>query len=212
MPEGDTIFRVARTLEKVLGGKNITAFWSPLPELSESELVGQRIERVEPRGKNLLVHLDDGRALYTHMRMTGSWHVYRPGETWQKPERQAKAVIETADMVAVCFNAPIVELLSASELKRHPVLRRLGPDLLAGEFDYEEASCRLRERNDLPIGVALMAQSAIAGIGNVYKSETMFLCQLNPFVAVKDISDQDLKRLLAKARELMKANLQGFPR
>src|ERR1043166_1806292 len=102
MPEGDTIFRVARTLGKVLSGKAVTAFRSPLPKLAEATLVGHRIERVEPRGKNLLIHFEDGRALYSHMRMTGSWHVYRPGETWQKPEHQAKAVIETADMVAVC--------------------------------------------------------------------------------------------------------------
>src|ERR1041384_1348710 len=132
MPEGDTIFRAARTLGKVLGGKAVTAFHSSLPKLADATLVGHRVVRVEPRGKNLLIHFDDERALYTHMRMTGSWHVYRPGETWQKPERQAKAVIETADMVAVCFNAPVVELFSASELERHPVLRRLGPDLLAG--------------------------------------------------------------------------------
>jgi endonuclease-8 len=144
--------------------------------------------------------------------MNGAWHLYRPGERWYKPPSQARAVLETADFVAVCFNAPVVELLAAGGVERHEGLRRLGPDLLKEDFDPIEARRRLRERGDLAVGDALMAQSALAGIGNVYKSETLFLCRMNPFTRVDELDDETLDRLVAKARELMKRNLEGFPR
>lgn len=121
-------------------------------------------------------------------------------------------MLETADFVVVCFNAPVVELLAKRGVERHEGLRRLGPDLLKEDFDPVEARKRLRERGDLAIGDALMAQGALAGIGNVYKSETLFLCRMNPFVRVDELDDATLDRLVAKARELMKRNLEGFPR
>ena len=212
MPEGDTIFRTARTLEKVLSGQAVTSFRSSLPALSAAQIVAHRVTRVEARGKNLLIHFDDDRVLYTHMRMTGSWHVYRPGERWHKPERQARVVITTAKFVAVCLNAPVVELLSQRQVAAHPALRRLGPDLLKDDFDLAEARRRLRDRDDLSVGEALMLQSVTAGIGNVFKSETMFLCAVNPFLRVRDLDAVGLDRVLLKARELMSANLRGFHR
>jgi endonuclease VIII len=146
------------------------------------------------------------------MRMTGSWHLYRPGERWQRPERQARVVLETSRFVAVCFAAPVVELLGKGEERRHPSLSRLGPDLLSAGFDPAEARRRLRALGDLPIGEALLAQSAVAGIGNVYKSETLFLCGVDPFVRVRDLSDAVLDGIVAKARALMSANLVGRAR
>ena len=118
MPEGDTILRTARTLARVLEGQKIEKFRSPLGNLADAALPGRTVVRVEPRGKHLLFHLDDGRALHSHMRMTGSWHVYRPGETWWKAERLARAVLETDAFIVVCFSAPVVELLSASQHNR----------------------------------------------------------------------------------------------
>jgi endonuclease-8 len=212
VPEGDTLFRVATTLGKALTGKALTRFSSSLPALADARLDGHVVTRVEARGKNLLIHFDDGRALHTHLRMTGSWHLYRPGETWQKPVGQARAVLETADFVVVCFNAPVVDLLAAGGAERHEGLKRLGPDLLKDDFDPVEARRRLRERGDLAIGDALMAQGALAGIGNVYKSETLFLCRTSPFVRVDDLDDVALDRIVAKAQALMKQNLEGFPR
>jgi endonuclease-8 len=212
MPEGDTIFRTARTLGQVLAGKTVTAFRSPLPGLDKTGLAGRRVIQVVPRGKNLLMHFDDGRVLHTHLMMTGSWHVYRPGEPWLKPARQARVVIETADFVAVCFNAPVVELVLERAAARRPMLSRLGPDLLGSEFDLAEARRRLRTRDELTIGEALLVQSLTAGIGNVFKSETLFLCGVDPFVRLRDLADGALDRLLRKARELMQANLQGYPR
>jgi len=212
MPEGDTLFRTAHTLRLAIKDRVVTGFRSSLVEFREVELVGRTVTDVEARGKNLLVHFDDGRAIYTHLRMEGSWHIYKPGVPWKKPERQAKVVIETAEYIAICFNAPTVELLTEAGIRRHRVLEKLGPDLLKDDFSWDETLRRLREQQDNPIGVAVMRQNILAGIGNVYKSEVLFLCKVDPFVPVADYSDHDLKVIVQKARELLKQNLQGKPR
>lgn len=214
MPEGDTLFRAAATLSRAIGGKVVRRFSSPLPALSgpAARLEGRRIELVEARGKNLLIHFDDGSALHTHLRMTGSWHIYRPGERWQKPRRFARAVIETDDFVAICFSAPIVELIPSGKLATHPSLSRLGPDILKDDFDADLARARLRERPDVRISEALLLQGALAGIGNVYKSETLFLCRIDPFVPVAQLTDETLARVIGVARELMSHNLEGGAR
>lgn len=212
MPEGDTIWRAARTLQKVLGGQTVIAAASAVPSVPEAALSGRRVARVESRGKNLLIHFDDGATLYTHMRMTGSWHVYRPREAWQRPTRQARVVLGTSAFVAVCFNAPVVQLLSPAQLLRHPTLSRLGPDVLAPAFDGVEARARIRARPDLSIAEALLAQSALSGIGNIYKSETLFLCGVHPFAPVAELSDAEIDRLVSRARSLMSASLGGSPR
>ena len=209
MPEGDTIFRTARTLQKAIGGQIVSGFRSRMPKLRDVELIGKRVETIEARGKNLLIHFSDGRVLHTHMMMTGSWHIYRPGEKWQRPERQANLVIETERFIAICFNAPVVELLSPVQLRRSEQLRQLGPDILKPEFDLQHVIQRLRQRNNMEIGEALLLQRALAGIGNVYKSETLFICQLNPFLRVADLSDEVLGRVITEAQRLMKANLSG---
>jgi len=212
MPEGDTVLRAARALGRSLEGKRLTHFGSSLPRLADANLSGRRVQTVEARGKNLLVRFDDGRALVTHMRMTGSWHLYRPGEPWKKPARLARPVLDTESSVPVRFSAPVVELLSARELDRNPRLRRLGPDVLSAEFDDAEAVRRLKSRARTAIGEALLFQSAVAGVGNVYKSETLFLCGMDPFAPVAFFSDAELSGIMAKARELMSANVDGWPR
>ena len=212
MPEGDTILRAARTLSKVLAGKALTRVESPLRAIAGAGLEGRRIEKVEARGKNLLVEFDDGRVLHTHMRMTGAWHVYRPGERWQRPRRQVRVVLATEEFVTVCFDAPVVRLLSPAERTRDAVLTALGPDILASDFDYAEARRRLRAFADRPIGEAVMRQSAVAGIGNVYKSETLFLCGVDPFAPVAALSDRALGLVLEKARARMTVNLPGGAR
>ncbi|HEX7127316.1 MAG TPA: DNA-formamidopyrimidine glycosylase family protein [Thermodesulfobacteriota bacterium] len=218
MPEGDTIFRTAEVLRAALAGKTVAAVRSPLPHLAGAGLAGRRVTAVEPRGKHLLVRFDDGRVLHSHMRMTGSWHVYRPGEPWRKPAARARVVLETAGgadaepLVAVCFDAPVVELLSAAGARRHRALASLGEDLLADDFDPEAARRALRHLGELPVGEAVMVQQAIAGVGNIYKSETLFLCRVDPFAPVGSLSDEDLDRIIAKARSLLVANRRGYPR
>ena len=135
MPEGDTIFRAARTLHRALAGSPVTRFESAFPALNRIDddrpLAGRTIESVAARGKHLLMTFSGDLVLRTHMRMHGSWHIYRSGERWQRPARDMRIVVETARFVAVGFNVPVAEFLSGRELSRHPQLGALGPDLLA---------------------------------------------------------------------------------
>ena len=212
MPEGDTIFRAARTLDKALAGHALVSARTTVPGVDAESLVGATVTRVDAHGKHLRIHFDDGRTLVTHQRMTGAWHVYRPGERWQRPERGARVILANATYVAVCFHAPVVTLLAPGGLARDATARSLGPDLLAPDFDRDAARGRLRARGELPIGVALMTQTLVSGIGNVYKSETLFVVGIDPFATVAALDDATLDALLDTARELMHRNLDGHPR
>ena len=217
MPEGDTIFRTAEVLRAALVGRRITGARAQaqpglrrVPDLSR--LVDATVASVEPRGKHLLIGFDNGLTLRSHLRMTGSWHRYRPGERWRRPPHEASAILETAEAVAVAFNTPIVELLTDADLRRSRALAELGPDLLAGEFDADEAIGRLRERGSEELGNALLDQRAVAGIGNVYKSEVCFLERLDPWAPVATVEDGQLRTALLTARRLLLANTRGGAR
>ena len=213
MPEGDTIFRAARTLHRALGGKPVVRFESVFPALTrvhvDSPLTAQTIERVSASGKHLLIRFSGGLILRTHMRMNGSWHVYRPHETWQRPRREMRIVVATADFVAVGFNIPVAEFFPARDLARHKELRRLGPDLLSEDFDEEEALRRIQGRPAETMADVLLNQRIVAGIGNVYKSEVLFACRINPFVRAGDLNREALRDLLATARRLLLANVHS---
>jgi len=217
MPEGDTIFRTAEVLRATLVNRRIVdARAQPQPGLRRvpdlGRLIGAAVTSVEARGKHLLIGFDNGLTLRSHLRMTGSWHRYRPGEEWHRPARQASAVLETADAVAVAFNMPVVELLTDADLRRSRSLLELGPDLLARAFDADEALRRLRERDAEELGNALLDQRAVAGIGNVYKSEVSFLEGLDPWAPVRTFHDSELLGALRTARRLLQANARGGAR
>ncbi len=217
MPEGDTIFRTAAVLRAALVGRRITeARAQPRPGLRRvpdlSRLIGSTVSSVEPRGKHLLIGFDNGLTLRSHLRMSGSWHRYAQGESWRRPLRQASAILETPDSVAVAFNTPTVELLTDADLRRSRPLTGLGPDLLAREFDTGEALRRFRERDSIELGNALLYQTAVAGIGNVYKSEVAFLERLDPWARVAAFADDELEAALRTARRLMLANVRGGAR
>lgn len=212
VPEGDTIHRAARHLARALEGLPLTAYRAVLPRLDPPDMVGAVVDRVRAHGKWTLMHFADGRVLLSHMKMTGAWHIYRPGERWRKPSRAARVVMENRSFVAVCFHAPTIELLSPVAFARHRGLAALGPDLLAEDFDPQEALRRLSEIPEVELGVRLMDQRAVAGIGNVYKSECLFLEQLDPFVGIGRVSQDALTRLLQTARRLMQANLNTHRR
>ena len=217
MPEGDTIFRTAEVLRAALVGRQVTAARAqPRPGLRRvpdlSRLVGSTIASVEARGKHLLIGFDNGLTMRSHMRMTGSWHRYRPGEPWRRPAHQASAVLETGEAVAVAFEAPVVELLTDADLRRSRPLTELGPDLLSGSFDADEALRRLRARNEDQLGNALLDQRAVAGIGNVVKSEVCFIERLDPWAPVKSFDDDELRGALTTARRVLQANTRGGAR
>jgi endonuclease-8 len=179
-------------------------------------LVGSTVTAVEAIGKNLLIRFDNGLELRTHLRMNGSWHRYRPGEPWRRAPARARLVLEVPGAVAVCFDAPVVELLETRAEGLHPALAALGPDLLATDFEMAagaaggaaEALRRLRDpvRADRAIAEALLDQRALAGIGNVYKNEVLFIERVDPWARVRDLDDATLGRLIATARRLLVAN------
>src|SRR5450759_1006177 len=175
MPEGDTIFRTARTLQRALSGQTVTHFETVLPKLArvdyDTPLAGRTVESVESRGKWLLMHFSGGLILLTHMLMSGSWHIYRPGEAWKTSRRDMRIVIETADMIAVAFRVPVAEFHTEESLRRRQGLNRLGPDILAERFDAGKAMESLRSRPELELAEAVLNQSVLAGPGNVFKSE-----------------------------------------
>jgi endonuclease-8 len=218
MPEGDTIFRSARTLKAALAGRTVTAFESRFASLDrhvvDRPLSGQTVLDVRAVGKHLLMEFSGGLVLRTHMRMNGSWHLYRPGERWRRGRAALSILIATEAFVAVAFDVPVAEFIPASRLARHEPLSRLGPDLLAESFDADEAAARLAARPDEPIARALIDQSVMAGAGNVYKSEALFLAGLHPGRRVSTLSPQELRGLIDKLRALMVANVlspgQGF--
>jgi endonuclease-8 len=211
MPEGDTILRTARTLARALAGKTVARVSSPLTEIAGAGLAGRQVEAVEAHGKHLLIRFDDGRALHTHMQMNGAWHLYRAGERWREPEPTARVAIEVEaragdpPLVAVCFKAPTVRLLRDAD--RDEAIGRLGPDLLASTFDAREAITRLRALGAMQVGEAIVTQSAVAGIGNIYKSEVLFARRIDPFRAVASLDDDALLALLAEARRMMRRNV-----
>jgi endonuclease-8 len=212
VPEGDTIFRAARTLNRALAGKRVVRFESVFPSLTrvdvDAPLTRRRIEEVSARGKHLLMRFSGGLILRTHMRMHGSWHVYRPGERWQRARHRMRVLVATEDFVAVAFDVPVAEFIRADDLARHEELRHLGPDLLGEDFDERAALERMRARSRDPIADVLLDQRVVAGIGNVYKSEVLFACRIDPVAATATLPDADLQRLIATARRLLLANVQ----
>ena len=212
MPEGDTIYKAAEALRPLLVGQTILAARARAPGPMIERVVGSRVTHIDTQGKHLTLHFDNGLALHTHLRMGGSWHRYRPGERYLRPPSQARVVLEVAEHVVVLFNAPVAELVSERALSRHPALTALGPDLLAPAFDAEEALSRLRSC-DAPIGEALLDQRVVAGIGNVYKNEVLFLERVDPWTSVAQLPELQLRAILLTAERLLRANVQaGAPR
>jgi len=211
VPEGDTIFRAARTLQRALAGKTVRRFESALAGLAavddQSPVAGRTIEEVSSRGKHLLMRFSGDLTLRTHMRMNGSWHIYRTGEAWRLSRRDMRMVIETDDFVAVGFNIPVAEFLTADQLRRQNDLRLIGPDLLGAEFDEVEVLQRMRARAERPVAEILLNQRVLAGIGNVYKSELLFLAGIFPFAPVGAIDEESLKTVMTLGRKLLAANV-----
>ncbi len=212
MPEGDTIHRAARNLEKALGGRTVTRFETVLAPLAriddEAPIAGRKIESVSAQGKHLIIEFSGGLFLRSHLRMNGSWHIYRTGERWMRRRSDMRVVIETDAFVAVGFNLPIAEFHDARSLVRTPDLRRLGPDLLSDDFDTEAAVQRIRVRRDQDIADVLLNQTVIAGIGNVYKSEVLFICGVSPFEKAGALTEADIEKIVTTARKLLRHNVE----
>jgi endonuclease-8 len=256
MPEGDTIFRAARTLHRALAGGKVIRFETQYAHVArvhdDAPITGRSIEKIEARGKHLLMFfsaigtrdsadadrlvqphdrassaggresqpdspvarastrlrdLEGPVVLRTHMLMSGSWHIYRTGEAWQRSPTTARVVLGTAAFVGVGFNVPIAELVPAGALDKDAAIAGLGPDVLSPDFDADEATTRLAGSVRPTVAEALLQQQAVAGIGNVYKSELLFLARLWPFQPPAQVTPAQWTRLLTDARVLLEANV-----
>ena len=210
MPEGDTLHRIARTLQATLAGKTVTRFETALPKLArvddQTPIRGRTVESVRAVGKHLLISFSGGLELRTHLRMNGSWHIYRTGERWQRPRIDMRIVITTEEWEAVGFNIPVAEFCNVDA----PV--PVGPDLLGKEIDVGEAVQRLRVLSGEEIAEALLNQRAISGIGNIWKSETLFACRVSPFKKVESLDDETLREIVTTARKLLQRSAASSSR
>lgn len=211
MPEGDSVHRFASRLGSVLTGQTIKAARAhgpgPVPQVNR--IVGATCLSVRSQGKNLLIEFDNGLALRGHLRMYGSWHVYSRGAPWRLPERDARLVLETSEWAVVNFNAPVIELLESRALEFHQPIGSLGPDLLADEFDEAEALRRFADpaHRSRTIGDAIMDQRIMAGVGNIWKHETLFRTETNPWRMVAELSSDELLGIIRMARQLLLASV-----
>ncbi len=211
MPEGDTIYRSARTLKAALAGQRVTSFRTALAHLArvddDTPVSGRLVDDVVSRGKHILLYFSGDLILRTHMRMNGSWHLYRPGERWRERRSEMRVVIGTDAFEAVAFRVPVAEFRTAATLERDEDIQGLGPDLLDPDADLGEAARRLRALGSVPLAEALLNQRAVAGIGNVFKSEICFEARIAPMTPVSELDDSTIERVLGIARRQLRANV-----
>jgi endonuclease VIII len=201
VPEGDTVWLTAQRLNSALSGRALTASDFRVPQWAELDLTGQTVEETVSRGKHLLTRLPD-LTIHTHLKMEGSWHLYRLGTPWRSPAFQARLVLANDTWQAVGFRLGAVDVVERSA--ESSLVGHLGPDLLGADWSLEEAVRRLSADPDRPIGEALLDQRNLAGIGNMYMAEVCFLLGVHPFTPVGDVDI--LPRLVDKARRLLVLN------
>lgn len=215
MAEGDSIQRMARRIAPALVGRPILAAAAPAPRSplrggpgpTVRALEGRVAERVETRGKHLLIHLDRGLALHSHMGMNGSWRVESPGSPFGRPDRAAWLLLDLGDRRVAQFGGPTLRLVPAAALERDRRLAALGPDLLADGFDPEAAAARLRASPE-QLGTALLDQRLLAGVGNIFKSEACFAAGVDPFRPAASLSPEEARATVEAAREQMRAAVE----
>jgi endonuclease-8 len=207
VPEGDSVWRAAAQLHAALAGHQLTASDFRVPRFATLKLAGWTVDEVVPRGKHLLMRLrspaDERLTIHSHLKMEGAWQVYPPGGRWRKPGFTARCVLRTATADAVGFSLGILEVVRTAD--EDSVVGHLGPDLLGPDWDMEEAERRLRAAPDVALGVALLDQRNLAGIGNIYRCEACFLSGIHPAAPVSHVTD--LPAMMATAKQLLEANL-----
>ncbi|WP_211880974.1 Fpg/Nei family DNA glycosylase [Pseudarthrobacter albicanus] len=208
MPEGDSVFRAAAQLHAALAGRQLISSDFRVPRFATLKLDGWTVDEVVPRGKHLLMRLQgpspaDRLTVHSHLKMEGAWQIYPPGGRWRKPGFTARCVLSTAAADAVGFSLGILEVIRTAE--EDSIVGHLGPDLLGPDWDPAEAERRIRAAPGVPIGVALLDQRNLAGIGNIYRCEACFLSGVHPASPVSAVAD--LPALISDAKALLEANL-----
>ena len=201
MPEGDTVYRTAANLSAVLSGHTLTGFDIRVPEFATVDLTGNTVEAVISRGKHLFMRIGEY-SVHSHLKMEGSWHLYRANSRWRRPAWQARAIVKTAEWTAVGFSLGILEVVPRSAEQN--VVAHLGPDLLGPDWDPTEALRRLSGDSTRAVGLTLLDQSVLAGLGNVYRAELCFLRGVLPTRAIGDLEHPE--KMIALAHRLILAN------
>jgi endonuclease-8 len=203
VPEGDTVWLACQRLNDALAGRVLTHSDFRVPQLATTDLTGQTVSSVVSRGKHQLIRLDSGQTLHTHFKMDGSWHLYRPGSKWSGgPDFHVRVVLGNEKWNAVGYRLPVVELLASVD--EADAVGHLGPDLLGPDWNPVEALRRLLADPSREIGEALLDQRNLAGIGNLYKAETLFLSGVTPWTKVGAVGD--LGAIVTRAQRLLEAN------
>jgi len=207
VPEGDSVWRAAHQLHEALAGQTLLASDFRVPRFATLNLAGWTVDEVVPRGKHLLMRVvspeDKRLTIHSHLKMEGAWQVYPPGGRWRKPGFTARCVLRTAAADAVGFSLGIVEVVATAN--EDSIVGFLGPDLLGPDWDLDEAERRLRSRPEVPIGVALLDQRNLAGIGNIYRCEACFLSGVHPATPVGEVAD--VRTMMTDAKQLLEVNL-----
>jgi endonuclease VIII len=214
MPEGDTLHRAARRIERALVGKEIVSIDAPQPrhrlDRWPERLSGRSVRAVDARGKHLFLRFEGDLTLHSHLRMGGLWSVHRRGERWRRSPRRAWLVIRTPEHEVVQFDGPVLELLTDSRTRFDQRITGLGPDVLAPEFDAERLLARLRDDDQTrPFGDALLDQRNVAGIGNIWRTEACFLAGIDPHRRTADVSNEEALAAVRAVRPLMARSVEG---
>lgn len=201
MPEGDTVWRTARHLHDALAGFELTRTDFRVPQYATVDLSGQIVDEVVSRGKHLLIRTPD-HVIHSHLKMEGAWHVYRPGSPWRRPGHSARAVLENAEWQAVGYSLGILAVLDRAD--EETAVGHLGPDLLGPDWDLDEAVRRTGADPERPVFLALLDQRNLAGLGNEYVNELLFLMGLLPTHLVGEVPD--LRRVIYRGQRMLDAN------
>ena len=203
MPEGDTVWQTARRLHLALAGQQLARCDLRVPRFATADLTGRTVLDVTARGKHLLTRVDGGLTLHSHLGMEGAWRVYQPDERWRGgPGHQIRAILGSSGHTAVGYRLPLLELLRTGDEER--VVGHLGPDLLGPDWDPGIALDHLLSAPARPVGEALLDQRNLAGLGNIFKSETCFLARVTPWLPVGEVGSPEI--LVAAAKKLLETH------
>ncbi|MFZ7087297.1 DNA-formamidopyrimidine glycosylase family protein [Curtobacterium sp. RRHDQ10] len=201
MPEGDTVYRAAARLQAALGGRVLTRSDFRVPAFATLDLVGRTVDEVVPRGKHILHRIGDV-TVHSHLKMEGRWDVYAPGDRWRRPAHQARCILDAEGVSTVGFALGILEVVPRDQ--EDDIVGYLGPDLLGPDWDADLALANLLAVPERPVGLALLDQRVLAGLGNVYRAELCYLRGVLPTRPVSEVSDP--VRMIDLAKRLIMAN------
>ena len=214
MPEGDAIHRAARRVGAALVGEPIVSIETPQPRHAHDRIAerldGRGARAVDAHGKHLFIRFDGDLTIHSHLRMGGSWHVYRRGQRWRRAASRAWLVVTTPAHEVIQFDGPVLELMRDGRTRFDRRLAALGPDVLAGDFDQAQFLTRLRRDDPArAIGDALLDQRNVAGIGNIWRSEGCFLAAVSPWRRLRAVDDGEALAIVQAIRPLMAASVEG---